>query len=703
MSTQTQHHFLPCKFFRIVFSVCSVIMTQAATSEPTIPVDLDISKWDCNYCAYVYGWRGEIELGFGNLSDSALKYGKYNGLYEEGVFGIANARADYTNEKGQFFNLNLRNLALDNASANISGGVQGDFEIYFNYKELLTTEGHQLSSVFTNSGSENLALPNDWTAIGQSGDVNTPLFPVDLQTDRQRFNLGGLFIPAKHWEASIDFQRDKRSGNKRTAGAFFFNSVEMLEPVDYLTDEVELSATYTNRKLQSRFSFYASTFKNDKPSLTWPNVFGQIVSGADRGQLALPPDNSFQQVRFTSGYQIGKTRISGDIASGSMSQNVDFLAPTLNDQILVQLPQESADVKVDTLTGSLRVNTTVNQKLQLVASYRLNERDNKTESLLYSFVTTDGFAGGMRRNLPYSFRTESYNAEGVWRLNRVAKVSMGYDFDVRERSYQEVKKTEEDIGWAKLRIRASNKLDLQFRYSKAQRDASGYNQIAEIEPGQNILMRKYNMADRDRSSSFAGASFYLHERVTIDVSVDSSRDHYTDSLIGLTRARDLTLNGDIAVAFSDALSGHLFATREKIQSKQVGSQSFSYPDWYSQNKDIIGTVGCGVNYSLNKEKITLSANYIESDSASDITVITYSVNGIYPPLTTNFRSFEANIDYALSETLTLTASAAYQRYEVEDWQTDDLTFNALTNQVGIGYNDLNYSLSAIIGSIRYSF
>ncbi|WP_185231628.1 MtrB/PioB family decaheme-associated outer membrane protein [Teredinibacter franksiae] len=679
------------------------VASQADTTEPTLPADLDVSRWACKYCAFEYGISGELEFGVGNLSGDAMRFGEYNGLYEEGPFSIANLRVNYLAENGRFYDLSMRNLTLDNQTANFTGGLQGRYEYFLDYSELMHTRGLGLSSIFTNNGSAQLQLPENWVPVGQSSDISTELSSVDLQTQRKRINMGALYIPAHKWETAIDFRRDIRDGNKRNAGAFFFNSVQMLEPVDYVTDELELSATYTDRNLQSRLTFYGSQFKNENESLTWSNAFGPIASGADQGQLALPPDNQFQQLRLTAGYHLGNSRINADIARGSMSQTSELLAPTLNQGLLVQLPQDAGELKVDTLTGSLRLNSTLNRKVQVKAFYRIDERDNKTQSQLFNWVTTDAYPGVTRRNLPYSFRNQSWGVESVLRPSRPAKISVGYDFSVRERSYQDVEKTEEDSGWGKVRVKVGSKMDLQFRLSNSRREASGFNPVADIEPAQNPLMRKYNMADRDRIKGYAGASFFIHERVALDIFVDSSRDHYKNSPVGLTEARDLTRNADLTVVLTDKLNFHFFGTREKIVSKQAGSESYSAADWFAHNEDIVKTVGGGVNYSLMGDRVKLGMDYMHSDSAGNIRVDTYVLSDPYPQLTTDYKTLNTFAEYAINENLFVKGSLAYESYVVDDWQMAGLAVDELVNVISLGYNAEDYDVVATMMSVHYRF
>ena len=95
------------------------------------------------------------------------------------------------------------------------------------------------------------------------------------------------------------------------------------------TDGAELMVAYATHQLQATLSYLFSSFRNENAGLTWSNPFFPVVPGATTGQLALAPDNQFQQLRGTAGYDITPTiRLTGDVAWGRMTQNEAFLAPT---------------------------------------------------------------------------------------------------------------------------------------------------------------------------------------------------------------------------------------------------------------------------------------------------------------------------------------------------------------------------------------
>ena len=122
----------PLAMLCLSLSICSI----ADTVQPVIPEGVDISRWDCDYCVFEQGFSGEVELGAGYVSDKSYKFGEYNGLYDDGAFAIGNVTARYRDENAGFLDLHVRDLGLNNRSAEIKGGRQGSYRLRLNYDEI---------------------------------------------------------------------------------------------------------------------------------------------------------------------------------------------------------------------------------------------------------------------------------------------------------------------------------------------------------------------------------------------------------------------------------------------------------------------------------------------------------------------------------------------------------------------------------------
>ena len=168
-----------------------------------------------------------------------------------------------------------------------------------------------------------LTLPPGFPAADTASmPLGGTLQPIDTGFKYKRLDLGGTFIGGQGWSASLSLRHDERDGTRPAAGSFFSTASQFVAPVNEKTDGVELTVAYATRQLQATVSYQFSSFRNEDSGLTWSNPFFPVVPGATTGQLALAPDNQFQQLRGTAGYDVTPTiRVSGELAYGRMTQD----------------------------------------------------------------------------------------------------------------------------------------------------------------------------------------------------------------------------------------------------------------------------------------------------------------------------------------------------------------------------------------------
>ena len=679
----------------------------ADTTQAQIPEGVDISHWTCKYCAFEEGWSGEVEGGAGYVSDDSFKFGEYNGLQDKGAYPIANGSARYRDENADYFDLRVRDLGLDTRSVGMEGGRQGTYKLFLDYHEIPHFISDSAKTPYRGNGNDSLRLPPNWVPAGSTAgmtQLNADLQGVDLETKRKRLGVGLSIIPARKWETAVTVRHEVKDGQQATAGSFFFNAAQLVEPIDYVTDEVDVSTTYTTRKWQTKLAYYGSFFNNRNDSLKWQNAYNPIVPGQDAGQLALPPDNQFNQILMSSGYQLSeRTRVNGDVALGRMEQNEDLLKATLNPNIAVALPESSAHAKVNTLTANLKVDSAVTGKLRLNAAYRYNDRDNKTPSKNWDWVSNDAFVAATRKNLPYSFTDNTLNLGADYRVDKVTKLGAGYEYERKDRTHQEVNRTKENTFWGKVGVRARDNIDFSFKAAHANRSNSDYNAVSDTQPPENPLMRKYNLADRKRDTASLNAAIILHERISIGMGVDLAQDDYSNSELGLTESREASYNTDASVILTDVTSLHLFASWQRIKSKQSGSQTFSTSDWSAKNNDSFDSYGIGVKHQLIKDKLDVGADYVLSRSTGKVNVDTGAPGAEFPNLKTDLDSVKLYTDYHMKENLTLHAAYWYEHYNTKDWMLDGVNPDTIPNVISFGEDSPNYNVHAVMMSVRYRF
>jgi len=670
---------------------------------------VDTSQWGCKYCEFEEGLSGTLDVGLGYVSDDSFKFGEYTGLHEQGGFLVGNAGARFRGEDAAYWNVNASDLGLDSRSLSAEGGKQGTYKLFLNYKELPHFISDSVLTPFSGTGGNSLTLPPGWVTAPSTDTMTSlagSLHDADLETQRKRLGVGVSLTPAPEWEYALNFRHETKEGTQRIAGAFFFNSAQLVQPVDYVTDQLDASASYAGRKLQAKFAYYASTFKNSHNALSWQNPFTPpgFAPDATTGQLALPPDNQFHQLLASAGYRFSdRTSAMADIALGRMTQDESFLAATLNPSLGQTLPRNSLDGRVDTTNANLKIVSAVTDRLRLNAAYAYNDRDNRTPQAAYNWVSTDSSVNTPRTNLPYSFTQNTAKLSADYRATARLKASIGFDRDTRERTYQEADKTRENTLWGKVSARTRDNLNLTLKLAHAERDQSGYVAVAEIDPPENPLLTKYNMANRTRDSVGLRADVAASETVNVGLGLDVSKDKYPDSQLGLIDGDSFNLSGDVSAMLTKLTSLHFFANHEKIQSKQVGREAFTTVDWFAENDDTINVIGFGVKHMVMENKFDIGADYTISRSKGRISVDPGAPAATFPDLVTQLDSVKLYATYRLKDNISLQGAYWYETYDTENWALNGVTPSTISNVLTFGEQPPSYHVNVISLSVRYKF
>ena len=696
------------------FSLPTLLVTLLLTNNLVAAADdstqtVDTSLWVCKYCEFEQGFSNNWEEGLGYVSQDSYKFGEYNGLQKQDTFVIGNVTSRYLNFKNaDYWDINASDIGLDTRAVELQGGKQGLYNVSLYYKELPHYLSDTARTPFIGSGGNNLTLPADWVKSGSTAGMttlNNSLTDIDLATKRTQWGVGAMYIPVPKWKTSIKYRHETREGKRRIAGSFYFDSVELVQPVDYTTDLIDATLSYSSKTWQAKLAYHGSTFRNRNDSLTWQNPYTPIVAGADQGELSLPPDNQFHQLSASVAVRLGKaSRGLADVAVGRMSQNEGFLAATDNSNITVApLPADSLEGRVDTTNANVKWITNVSEKFRVNAAYQYSDRNNKTPQHTYDWVITDVNLATPQTNLPYSYRRNTFKLRAEYQVVTAIKTSAGYDYEQFRRTYQEVEKSKEQSVWASMIAHPREDADLTLKLAHSVRKIDGYQVIVGIDNPENPLLRKYNMADRNRDTLRIRMDVAATEQSAIGVSLDLAKDDYPDSSIGLTSSRESSLGFDFSTQVAAKTQASFFFSREKINSDVSNSQLYNIPDWSGAIDDIFYATGIGLTHILLKDKLDVGADYAYTYSIGEITITEGGSGSSLPDLVTRLHSIKIYGNYHLSVAMVLNASYWYERYSSSDWALDGVNPDTIPNNLSLGQASPTYNVNVVMLSIRYKF
>ena len=86
------------------------------------------------------------------MSDDAYRFGRYNGLQDQGTYLIGDIKAQAFSEGGKYWQARGTNLGLDSRYLRMEGGFQGRQEYFFEYDQLPNNRSDSASTPFRGIG-----------------------------------------------------------------------------------------------------------------------------------------------------------------------------------------------------------------------------------------------------------------------------------------------------------------------------------------------------------------------------------------------------------------------------------------------------------------------------------------------------------------------------------------------------------------------
>ena len=681
-----------CSKYQLLAAISAcVILPTANPALADEPVETpDTSNWVCKLCPISGGWFGDWDLGLIYVDDPTPKFADYRGLDDDGAYVEAGGFSRYLNDQGYYFDFYGRDLGLRSRELEMRGGKQGFYQLRASYNEIPRYLGHDTVTPYTGVGTDTLVLPEAWQT--------QPLAPATLESKRKTIGAGFTVKIASSWKFQADFERQKKKGTQSFGGGVLINSAALFPaPIDYTTKQFNMGLEYTADRGQLRLEFIGSKFNNDNNSVTWDNPIA-IGFGDEISRSALAPDNKYHQLSLAGAFRISpRFRLSGKAAFGKIKQNDAFLPYTINPTYSdLALPRDSLDGKVDTSMFNLsgRAYVRLADRLDLTAQYKSNKRDNKTPVDFYTPVLEELFPSDPRSNRPYGYDRKLGKIELRYRPTYKLRLNAGFMRTKQERTYQEVRKTDENTFWGEVQFTAWAWLDTRLKYDYQDRDGTESIQQGNYDRAENPLMRKFNMADRKRNRATIEFDLSPIDRLGINLSYYTTQDDYKASVIGLTESEVRSLNLDINYALNKHTNFYGFITGDRIESEMSGADVVDATPWNAFTKDKILTWGLGVSGQIN-DKITYGLDYVASDSNGDILTDSGTGEAPFPVLKTNLKNLRVYMQYQFNKRWGLGLDAYREDYDTSDWTVDGVGPFDINGVLTMGDTSPDYSVNVV--------
>ncbi len=662
-----------------------------------------------------------VSVGYAGNTDG--KSGEYNALHRDGPFVSGwldiRQRAAWNSGETRFWILQGNDLGLDNGDISFEYGNQGQYRFRLGFDQVEHVDRNNAISPFTGT-STNLTLPAGFNANDASF-----YHDEDLGKKRETFSVEADRTLNRRWQFESRFSHETKKGDKATgAGQGFSGTALAIEPIDYTFDNASVSLRYATDLTQWQFGYEFSRFANEHESLTFLNP---KFAGIGPQQLALAPDNYLQRLFADGGYNLGAaTRLNTYLSYSQSRQDEKFLPysadPTFGAYGTAQpLPRDSLEGRVDETVLRLSLATRIRPRLNLRASYRFEDRDNRTPDDLYDFlafnggVTTDGWA-----NKVFSHESHDFGLDATYRSRSRHQLRVGYDYELKTR------KTDKQVGasdigsndlpgyenetldqtaWTEVRFPEWHSLTGSIRLSRSHRksdlDAAFEASIAADDgtPPEYLLER-----DRDR---IQGQLSYPLSRVTsVSLQADLSRSDYRDNPFGLQRMDSDSYTFDLNHAPDQSMSAHAYLGYQEFRNRQKSRNNGGdrpapvSGQWRLDADNAAWLTGIGLDWTALPNRLDLGMNYryLHAVDTVESRHVTLGSNRL-PETRTRIHSIDVNADITLQKNLTVTTRYQYEKYRGSNWAWNDAYFSTLA----FGWDEPDYDTHLLMLGLRYDF
>lgn len=703
-----------------------------------------------------------VEGGVGYNSDDSYRFGRYDGLTDEGAFFDGSfrylQRGEWNGEDLGWLEATGEDLGLDSGGVNVQGGVQGRYRLFLDYQEI-PYYNFQSETPYRGVGSGSLSLPGDWES-NSSRDFNTAtqnlpqltssLREVDIETERTRYGGGAVWNIDHQWTARLKAQREEQDGLKPLGVAWGTSgqnaaAVIVPQPVDQYTDQVDAELGFRDGKAQLLMQYQFSRFENNEDTLALDNPFtygGWPPASYPEGvaEMSLAPDNLAHAFNISGAYNFAPTRrLTANLGYSRYEQNEALLPYTANPALTVSegLPRNRADAEVKNLVGNVEFYDRPSAEIDYKLRYRYTDRDNDTPRDLWIYVAGDaenqqtgGDEARYRYNTPYSFTEQLAGADLGYRFQRHSRLSLGYEYRNTDRTYSERSEVDEQVATVGIRHRFADGLSGTAEYAHTWRDGSSYDGASTLLDSYSETyieslgeaafinhpdLRMYHLADLQRDKASARLTWMPDQALTLGGRLTYINDDYDASTLGLTGVKGWGLSLDAGYRVNDNVMLTGFYAYDDRSMDQAGWSFYGGPlqleqsedperRWWVDTEYAINTFGAGLDWQIDAD-LHLSLDYVYTDAVAETrSRAGDALNaGDFPDDKSRTHTLRSDLGYDLSDQTTLGLSYIYEQFRASDWQTDSVGPDTIGRVLSLEAEDPDYDNNVFLLWVRYQF
>jgi len=685
---------------------------------------------------------GDVELGGRVFIDrpseqDRAKFEEYRDLPESAFGPYLRLRGD---SKDDFYTVEIfgENIGQTDQKFQLHSYGVGKFNFLFLWDQIPHIFCTNCRTLYVESPQATFSLPTPRPSPLSVWNSAPLIDEVGFRTDVAAVAVG--FTPTPAWDIGLEGSARFKHGDRPSGLAFGTpgnNAAEVAAPVEETTYGAHFNLGFAGKGYQLQFGYDFSLYNNEIDALRVDNpcfgltaalpagcgTSGTVPPAPATGQGALTPDNIAHTFTLAGGVNLPlNTRLTGSFSYSLRFQDQAFLPFTINPTLAANpaivtaqanLPG-SLDGQVNILRFNLTATSRLTEDLTATGRFRVYDYDDKSPEIPFTaYVENDrvvqsGTALPIRAELARRYPYTKYDAGGDLRYQLFQPLTLKVAFDweqwIREADSVVVPASLVEVGSDSVihvprEVFTTNQytpkvmldytpldwLLFRFGYAFSTRTGTDYLQASEE---QLALLRKYDMADRDRNRWDFLADIMAMDNLTFTVTFSYTMDDYGSSQFGLQDANNWAAGGDVTWKPLEWLS--LFAgyvheewdtqSRHKRRSgTELNNPTF---DWVSQTDDRYDTVRAGFNVVIIPQRLEGGANYNFSIGRTTMNAFNpqtpvgagaaAAVAANFPEIETTLNQVNAFLRYWITKHF-----SAKVMYSWEQWQQSDFRFDGL--------------------------
>jgi MtrB/PioB family decaheme-associated outer membrane protein len=652
---------------------------------------------------------GNVEMGFRAVDDQdkSAKFQEYRAL-DDGTYGEIVVDA----YKGAYFlEMDGKNVGQDDQSYLLKGGEYSKFKYSFSYDKTPHNLSFDAKTFYSGVGGNDL----DFSGATPAPEANWSIFDYAIT----RENYGGDVEISMNTPFYFGFgmKRLETEGVKPLGSGGFGGQTELPEPVDYITDDVNVRAGYRSKTFSVAVTGMLSSFENDYTFLGWKD---RVTAAADINTLA--PDNDYNKIATNIAWK--KLPFASTLAINASYAKLesDFNVSDLNITAPAGLNTTSFEGDIDYTNVSVVFSSRLTKDLDSRIYFNYLDKNNDSTVIAYT--------GGGNATHIFDYSKDNAGLDLGYRLPMQTKVRFGYEYlDVDRTNRPDAESTTDHIGYIQIKNTALDFLTAQVQYKHTARDSDfsiADPTLVNTDAGYiQGFVERYDATDKNKDEIKLSLELYPMENLDLGFEYTYEVNDYDDVTLGRTDDESHQFYVDAMVRLPRKASVSAFAGYEM---NEANADRYAYtagsgappqtadptiddgnPDSYLWSQDLTDdfwTYGVSAQVPLldDKLRIVMSWEYQDSDGQSD-----FSSQGATAlediDLSDDYKmtTLEAKAVYAFAEKLDFTLGYIYEKYKYEDLQYDGYEYVPSGSYLTGAYADHDYEANIGYLLVKYGF